>query len=229
MRLLAIDTALDACSVAVLDGEGETARLVSASDVLKRGHAERLMGMIGEVTAEASLAFSDLERIVVTTGPGSFTGLRVGLAAARGIALVVRVPAVGVSTLAALAEQARADRPGAGAPGPVWAVIAAKGADVYVQGFAADGRPLEAPRVALAGDLHAALPEGAALAGSGAAKILAAGTRDDFRVLHEAGWPDIAAVARLGAAAVPGEARPEPLYLRPPDAAPAKRDERLLA
>lgn len=126
MRLLAIDTALEACSVAVLDGEGEDMRLTAASEVLGRGHAERLMGMIGEVMAEAGTAFTALDRIVVTTGPGSFTGLRVGLAAARGIALVVGAPAVGVTTLAALAEQARSQDAATGEH-PLHVVLAAQG------------------------------------------------------------------------------------------------------
>jgi tRNA threonylcarbamoyladenosine biosynthesis protein TsaB len=229
MRLLAIDTALDACSVAVLDGEGTAVRLTEASEVLKRGHAERLMGMIGEVTAEASIAFSELDRVVVTVGPGSFTGLRVGLSAARGIALVVHVPAVGISTLAALA--ARAWRESAPEPrGPaIWATIAGRGGDVYIQGFSSDGTPCDAARAVTATSLGDELPEGACLAGSGAEKIVAATGRGDLAVLHTHGWPAIADVARLGASADPQTSRPEPLYLRAPDAAPARRDARLLA
>lgn len=222
MRLLAIDTALDACSVAVHDGSGDVLRLTSASEVLGRGHAERLMSMIAEVMAEASLPFAALDRIAVTVGPGSFTGLRVGLSAARGIALVVGAPAVGIGTLAALAAGIAADE-------PVRAVLAAKGAEIYAQGFAADGTPLEAPRAVDAAAYGAALPSGAALYGSGAAKLVAASGRADLRILGEAAWPDIAAVARLGTVAEIGSHPPEPLYLRPPDAAPARSDLRLLA
>lgn len=229
MRLLAIDTALDACSVAVLDGEGASARLTEASEVLRRGHAERLMGMIGEVTAEASIAFSELDRVVVTVGPGSFTGLRVGLSAARGIALVVHVPAVGVSTLAALAARARRESAPERSGAAIWATIAGRGADVYIQGFSADGTPCDAARAVAAAALGDELPEGACLAGSGAEKIAAATQRGDLAVLHAHGWPAIADVARLGALADPGTSRPEPLYLRAPDAAPARRDARLLA
>ncbi|WP_093811380.1 tRNA (adenosine(37)-N6)-threonylcarbamoyltransferase complex dimerization subunit type 1 TsaB [Stappia sp. ES.058] len=229
MRLLAIDTALDACSVAVLDGDGEGARLTRASETLQRGHAERLLGMIGEVMAEAGIAFSELDRIGVTVGPGSFTGLRVGLSAARGIALVVRVPAVGVSTLAALAAQALRESGAEQAGSAVWATIAGRGADVYIQGFSADGTPLDAARAVAAEALGEELPDGACLAGNGAEKIVAATARGDLVVLHTHGWPAIEDVARLGAVADPQTARPEPLYLRPPDAAPARRDERLLA
>lgn len=226
MRLLAIDTALDACSVAVLDQDGGQARVTSACEILGRGHAERLMAMIGEVMAEASLPFAALDRIVVTAGPGSFTGLRVGLSAARGIALVVGAPAVGIGTLDALADMAREE---AVEPCPVFAVLEAKGPEIYGQGFDADGTPLAAPAAIAAADFGRDLPPRALLAGGGAAKVVAACGRTDLRVAHEAAWPDIAAVVRLGAQADPLAHPPEPLYLRAPDAAPARRDEGLLA
>ena len=229
MRLLAIDTALEACSVAVLDGEGESVRLTCASELLGRGHAERLMGMIGEVMAEAGAAFSSLDRIVVTTGPGSFTGLRVGLSAARGIALVVGAPAVGVTTLAAMAEQARALE-GASANHPLHVVLAAKGGEVYAQSFSGDGQPLAAPGVEMAAGLAARLAPGDRIFGSGAAAVLACADPANLPIaIGEVGYPDIAAVARLGARVDSDMARPEPVYLRPPDARPAIRDERLLA
>ena len=103
MRVLAIDTALEACSAAVLDpGGGITA---SESLAMTRGHAETLMPLIARVMSGAGVEFAQLDRIAVTTGPGSFTGLRVGISAARGIALAAGKPAVGLSTLAALAAQ----------------------------------------------------------------------------------------------------------------------------
>ncbi len=87
MLILAIDTALDACSAAVLDTNA--ARLIAhESEPMKRGHAEALMPLLARVIKQAGIAFADLDRIAVTTGPGSFTGLRVGLSAARGIALM---------------------------------------------------------------------------------------------------------------------------------------------
>ena len=229
MRLLAIDTALEACSVAVLDGEGEDMRLTAASEVLGRGHAERLMGMIGEVMAEAGTAFTALDRIVVTTGPGSFTGLRVGLAAARGIALVVGAPAVGVTTLAALAEQARSQDAATGEH-PLHVVLAAKGDEVYAQSFSPQGAPMSEPGVETAAGLAARLAPGDRLFGSGAAAVLACADPSSPPVVTgEPAYPDIAAVARIGAIAASDKARPEPVYLRPPDARPAVRDERLLA
>jgi tRNA threonylcarbamoyl adenosine modification protein YeaZ len=229
MRLLAIDTALEACSVAVLDGEGTAARLTSASEVLGRGHAERLMGMIGEVMAEAGTVFSALDRIVVTTGPGSFTGLRVGLSAARGIALVVRAPAVGVSTLAALAEEARL-LPAFSGAARLHVVLSAKGEEVYAQSFAGDGSPLSPAAVETLAGLAGRLEPGDQLFGSGAADVAAVASAGTAPVvLGAAGFPDISAVARCGARAEVGSSPPEPLYLRPPDARPAVRDARLLA
>src|SRR5262249_11140968 len=102
MRVLAIDTALEACSVAVLDTERADVRF-HESIAMQRGHAEALMPLVARVLARSSLDFSALDRIAVTTGPGSFTGLRVGIAAARGIALAAGKPAIGLSTLAAFA------------------------------------------------------------------------------------------------------------------------------
>src|SRR5262249_39328456 len=100
MRVLAIDTALDACSAAVLD---TGAIIASETKIMTRGHAEALMPLIARVMDRAGVDFRELDRVAVTTGPGSFTGLRVGIAAARGIALATGKPAVGLTTLAAFA------------------------------------------------------------------------------------------------------------------------------
>src|ERR1700730_12110435 len=100
MRILAIDTALEACSAAVFDTDGGR-MLASESLTMARGHAEALMTLVARVMDKAEVEFSELDRIAVTVGPGSFTGLRVGISAARGIALVSGKPAVGLSTLAA--------------------------------------------------------------------------------------------------------------------------------
>ncbi len=102
MLILAIDTALDACAAAVLDTT--TSKVIALeSQAMKRGHAEALMPLIARVMKESGVAFDALDRIAVTTGPGSFTGLRVGLSAARGIGLAAGKPVVGVTTLSAYA------------------------------------------------------------------------------------------------------------------------------
>jgi tRNA threonylcarbamoyladenosine biosynthesis protein TsaB len=102
MLILAIDTALDACAAAVLD-TGSGRLIAQASEAMKRGHAEALMPLISGVMKQAGVPFATLDRIAVTTGPGSFTGLRVGLSAARGIALAADKPVVGLTTLSAYA------------------------------------------------------------------------------------------------------------------------------
>jgi len=102
MRILAIDTALGACAAAVLDSRAG-AILASESAAMVRGHAEAVMPLIARVMDAGRCEFHDLDRIAVTVGPGSFTGLRVGIAAARGIALAAGKPAVGLSTLSTLA------------------------------------------------------------------------------------------------------------------------------
>ena len=102
MLILAIDTALDACAAAVVDTRNAKV-IAQESQAMKRGHAEALMPLIARVMKEAGTGFAALDRIAATTGPGSFTGLRVGLSAARGIALAAAKPVVGVTTLTAYA------------------------------------------------------------------------------------------------------------------------------
>src|SRR5258705_11070212 len=102
MRVLAIDTALDACAAAVLD-TGRAEIIASASLTMTRGHAEAVMPLIARVMDAAKTEFAKLDRIAVTTGPGSFTGLRVGISAARGLALAAGKPAVGLTTLSGFA------------------------------------------------------------------------------------------------------------------------------
>ena len=213
MRLLAIDTAMEACSVGVVDG----AVTVTRSTVVGRGHAEILFAMVEAAMAEAGLAFADLDRVAVTVGPGSFTGLRVGIAAARGLALVVGCPVVGIGTLAVHAEEARALL---GAV-PVLAVNAASRGEVYGAVFAADGRETISPAAATAVAFAAYLEGDMAIAGSGADLILAALPAGIApRVAHRHAAPDIAALCRLAGRADATGAPPRPLYLRPPDAKP---------
>ncbi len=117
MRVLAIDTALAACSAAVLDLD-RGGILAHASRLMERGHAEALMPMVAQVMSEAKLEFGELDRIAVTIGPGSFTGMRVGVAAARGIALAAAKPIVALTTLASFAAPHIADRKDACAAAP---------------------------------------------------------------------------------------------------------------
>jgi tRNA threonylcarbamoyladenosine biosynthesis protein TsaB len=218
MRVLAIDTALEACSVAVLDTE-ESARARSRSLPMARGHAEALMPLIANVMSEARTEFADLDRVAVTVGPGSFTGLRVGVAAARGIGLAAGKPVVGLTTLSALAVPLI----DADDSQPVLAVIDARHANVYMQLFGPGGLTLIAPRVAPLRDaIRAAMPSPTRIVGNAARLVEAAWPDSERRPLlvSDVKAPDIVWVARLGAAADPDPASVKPFYLRPADAHP---------
>ncbi|POF33986.1 tRNA (adenosine(37)-N6)-threonylcarbamoyltransferase complex dimerization subunit type 1 TsaB [Roseibium marinum] len=216
MRVLAIDTALANCAAAVLDNGAGTACFEACGEEIGRGHAERLMDMIGEVMAETSTAFLDLDRIVVTVGPGSFTGLRVGLAVARGFGLVLGKPVVGVTTLAAIAREAAPHDGGAS----VLVALTGKADEVYCQEFTSSGTPAGEAGVRSLKDLAATLPEGIRLAGSAAGSVAETLAIPAERILSRSGFPCIRDVAELGLAAVPAKSSPSPLYLRPPDATP---------
>src|SRR3954471_23441014 len=143
MLILAIDTALDACAAGVLDTDA--GKLIAQESLsMKRGHAEALMPLIGRVIKASGLGFAHLDRIAVTTGRASFTGLVVGLSAARGIALAAEKPVVGLTTLAAYA----APVVNQGAEHPVISAIDARRDHVYFQVVAGNGSPLIWPRVA---------------------------------------------------------------------------------
>lgn len=203
--ILAIDTCLGACSAAVAD----RGRLLAArSEPMERGHQERLAPLVAEVMDAAGIGFEQIERIAVTTGPGSFTGLRVGLAFAKGLALALERPAVGVGTLHALAASA-------GEAGLVAAVVDARREQVYLQPFR-DGAALAEAEALTASDAAARLAghgEGWRLVGSGGPLLapLLASSEVDGRLA-----PDPAMIARIGAGAPLAPARP--VYLRAPDA-----------
>lgn len=217
MRLLAIDTALEACAAAVLDTEH--GKVTSESLPMVRGHAEALMPLIGRVMQQAGVPFSELDRIAVTTGPGSFTGLRVGISAARGIALAAAKPAVGLTALAAYAAPyiAHDDKT------VVVVAIDARHQHVYLQIFGPGGRTLVAPRIASVADaVRAAATGPVRIVGTGANMLAAAWpSREPVPMLVEdRRAPDIAWVARLAVAADESADSPKPLYLRAPDAQP---------
>jgi tRNA threonylcarbamoyladenosine biosynthesis protein TsaB len=219
MRVLAIDTALAACSAAVLDTEHNGGIVASESLPMVRGHAEALLPLLQRVMRAAGLTFPAIDRIAVTTGPGSFTGLRVGIAAARGIALAADKPAVGVSTLSAYAAPHVADDERF----PVVAAIDARHSHVYLQVFAPGGRSFTAPRLApLHEAVKAAAETSSCIAGSAArlvAEALSARGLTPISV-DASPAPDIGWVARMGAVVPPEQAPLKPQYLRAPDAQP---------
>ena len=222
IRILAFDTALDACSAALLTDDEV---VVARHEIRARGHAERLIPMIDEVLSEAGWRYQDLDLICVTRGPGSFTGLRIGLATARGLALALELPILGLGTLEALAAGVLArPRPA------ILALIDARRGQLYAQAFDRDGLGL-GPPAALAPDRVAELapPAPAAVVGTGAALALPylAVSRPDLGRAEAPALPEAARFGRIAAerkdAAIVG-VPPEPLYLRAPDAKlPAER------
>ena len=216
MRVLVVDTALGLCTAGVFAVEGGEARgLGLRSEAMDKGHQERLAGMVRDAVAEAG-GFGGIDRIGVAVGPGSFTGLRVGLAFAQGLGAALGRPVIGISTLDGLAASAP------DSAGAVAALIDARRGQVYAR-FWRDGvaqGPAEALPIEAARDRATALGPGVRLIGSGAGLI--ADGMTGAGVLDLPG-PTPEALARLTAAADPATAPPRPVYLRAPDATPPTR------
>jgi tRNA threonylcarbamoyladenosine biosynthesis protein TsaB len=215
VSVLAFDSAGYGCSAAVLD-RGRLAARRSAA--MERGQTEALMPMIEAVLAEAELAAGELDLIAVTTGPGAFTGLRVALAAAHGLALATGCPLLGVSNFAAMAAQV----PPAARDGRRLVVaLESKRSELYLQSFDGDGAP-DGKGALVAPEAFASwVPEGPLIvAGDGAPRLAATVGSNRVQLAPGSGMTDAADVARLAAAAWrPGirPQRPQPLYLRAPD------------
>jgi tRNA threonylcarbamoyladenosine biosynthesis protein TsaB len=220
MLILAIDTALDACAAAVLDTNANKL-LAHESLPMKRGHAEALMPLIARVMKASGVAFDALDRIAATNGPGSFTGLRVGLSAARGIALAAGKPVVGLTTLTAYAAPVVSEN----GEHPIISAIDARHDHVYFQVVSGDGGSLIKPKVAPISEALDASRFGAPHLVGNAAGILADRWPKDapppFKV-DPLPAPDIGWVAWLGAAVSPENSPARPYYLRAPDAKPPK-------
>ncbi len=221
--ILGIDSSSSACSAALWrDGAIVTQRV----ERMERGHAEALVPMVERVMAEAASAYAALDAVAVTAGPGAFTGLRIGLATARGIGVAIGKPAIGVTAFAAVAAAIPA---AARAARIVVVAIDSKRDDLYVQLFSPELEPRGAGRVVGAGRLAEFLPPAPVfIAGDGLAiaRRMLAGASNDVAFDAEARVPLAADVARLGAtylaARSAGAALPpaEPLYLRAPEATP---------
>lgn len=208
MKLLAVDTALGACSVAVLEGDSV---LVHRLELMERGHAESLAPMVEEAMSAAGLPFAAIDRLAVTTGPGTFTGQRIGLAFMRGLRVALHKPLVGVTTLSAMAQGARAETGLALAA----ALHDARRNEVYLQ--IVGGAPMD-PIVLSFDEAVAAIAQrgdSIALAGTAAP---AAHERLPNTTLSSIRQPDALWVARLARNLPDSSEPPRPLYLRAPDA-----------
>lgn len=216
MLILAFDTSGNGCSVC-LWRDGTV--LAGRADTMSRGQAEALVPMIEEVLGAAGAGYGDLDRIAVTVGPGSFTGLRVGLATARGLGLARRMPVWGVTTTEAFAHALSA---GQRAKGTVLAAIDARRDDIYLQGFRApDMRPLDAPSAALPEAVPAILAlrlaDSPVIACGDAAERLAGLDGIDGVVVQRV--IEAPVIAALAATRPLPAGPPTPLYIRQPDAA----------
>ena len=202
---------------------------------MSRGQSERLMPMVREVLSEAGADFPDLDLLAVTTGPGAFTGLRIGLAAARGMALAGDLACFGVTTLDAVAAGvSETERQKAN----VLVVLDSKRAEVYAQAFWSDLRPLSEAQALIPADLAALMANGEGdadrvlVAGDGAGQVIQALKDKGIEaVLSTApGVPDAATVAAIAAERWSSDQPAEPLrplYLRPPDAKASKNGGRI--
>lgn len=206
--LLAFDTSMAACSAAVYDAaQGRV--LAARFAVMERGHADALAPMIKTVMDEAGIAFSRLERIGVTRGPGTFTGVRTGIAMARGLALALDRKIAALDTLAAIAANAPA--------GKIPLVIAADARRDEIYFSPVGAAPVVLP---LAEAAHR-LPTGQSfILGTGAEPLIAAAPEGRLIRLAAGDLPDARNFAALCAAHPVSDDPPEPLYLRPPDAKP---------
>ncbi|HTT99399.1 MAG TPA: tRNA (adenosine(37)-N6)-threonylcarbamoyltransferase complex dimerization subunit type 1 TsaB [Rhizomicrobium sp.] len=207
MKILAVDTALGACSVALTD-DGRT--LAQRHAFMDRGHAEALAPMVEETMRDAKIEFAALDRLAVTTGPGTFTGQRVGLAFMRALRIALRRPLIGITTLAAMAEAAKAET---NLPRAI-ALHDARRDEVYVEIDSA-------PEVLLFEDAMRMLrslggDSSIALAGTAAPRACDALSRRF--VLSAIRQPDALWVAHLAAVSPATDNAPRPLYLRAPDA-----------
>jgi tRNA threonylcarbamoyladenosine biosynthesis protein TsaB len=218
VKILAVDTALGACSAAFVQG-GRV--LAHEHEAMVRGHAEALAPMVERVMRAAGAGFPEVDRIAVTTGPGTFTGQRVGLAFARALALALKRPAVGVTTLDAMEAEAlsRIDT-------ATWAIAAAdaKRGEIYLGARKHESSLLAPILLPLADAVSRLAPfidshgKRVVLSGTAAESLMALMQKAEVDATDSlVRQPDAVWVARLAESETPG-APPKPLYLRPPDA-----------
>lgn len=214
MLILAFDTTVAACSVALWrDG----AVLSRTRQVMDQGQAEALIPLIEGVMRDGGADYAALDRIAVTVGPGSFTGVRVGLAAARGLGLAASKPVIGILTTEALAQavpQTELDHEGA----RILSVIDTKRGDVYAQLFDRHLVPLGDPQVLAPAQLAAWIETGPVIVVGDAAAIAISAIGPHARLSAAEPFPDPAVIASCAAKRQPLPTGPLPVYVRPPDA-----------
>ena len=195
MYTLSFDTTANSVSVALLQDKTVVAQ---TQKEMTRGQGEALIPMIQNLLAQAKFQIADVNRIAVSVGPGSFTGVRVGLAAARGMGLALNIPVYGITTLQAMAFQTT---------GHVLALLDTKRGDYYTQQFQ-DGMPSEQPTIRSLTDIQA-LPD-IALTGPAAATVSA-------QTNHQIANNRLSMAVAIGLYSLIQTGTPEPLYLREAD------------
>jgi tRNA threonylcarbamoyladenosine biosynthesis protein TsaB len=221
MNILALDTSMGACGAAVLLADGANQRIVLCEESMARGQAEALMPLVAEAMAGAGFDFGDLDLIAATLGPGSFTGVRIAIAAARGFALATKAKLWGTDTLTVMARTAVTS--GAVEGGKPFAVaVDARGDRLYAGLYDGEGRKREGPLLIGADEAVMLLGDVARAVGSGAAHFAEAARRHGRPV--QAARPELqpsaASLAELALEADETLPTLRPLYLRPPDAKP---------
>lgn len=224
MNILAFDTCFARCSVAAGRDLGTSvARIEGLSEERLTGHAERLLPMIEAALGGAGLRVRDLDRVAVTTGPGTFTGTRTGVAAARALALASGLPVVGTTSLAVMAEEAfgvMEDRE----RGLILVAVDARRGGLYAQLFGAGGRDPKSPPLLVCPQEAARLGGGAPVVavGSGAGAVRDAAEAQGRQVLVRMGdiEPDARSLLHMALRLTPLTVPVVPLYLRPADAKP---------
>ncbi len=207
MVLLAIDTSASWCSAAVYECNSKQV-LASRSDEIGRGHAEILMGQIDACLHECEVGYAGLGCLAVTIGPGSFTGVRVGMAAAKGLGLSLLIPMVGISTL----EAAKARAIELGAKEPVAVALDARRNETYFLGPNQPAHTKPMPELENWLVEHKGPVCGSALA------HVSDSIRKQLNIIHEEAHTPIDVIARLGSQKQSSHKMPEPLYLRSADA-----------
>ena len=214
MLILALDTSMAACSVCVFDAD-KSLVIGANQQFMDRGQAEALAPMVQETIKMAGVGFPDLNRIVVTTGPGTFTGVRIGLAMARGLGVALNIPITGITSLAAIASnETETDL-------PIVVAVDARAGEIYFASFDHFGNEVTAPVVAALIEAHKFMPSHPVRMLGTAADLLLHKMGGHHQVRSDAGDLPIAAnFVRLAATMPAPPLPPEPLYLRVPDVKP---------
>lgn len=207
---LGFDTSGSYCAAALLHDD---AIIAYAHEDMAKGQAERLMPLLEELLTEAGFVWQDITRIGVGIGPGNFTGIRISVSAARGLALSLGIPAIGVGALEAQVY-------GHDHPEPILSLRDARQGRLYAQAFARNGTALDAPVMCEADDLTSTFTaRHLGVVGHDSAQMA---ERLNANALSQTSAQFFEAIARIAAARVPDGTRPAPLYLRPADAAPPR-------